>query len=34
MQWQEALSQSDAALNLMPNSKEAERIHQSSKRKD
>lgn len=33
MQWQEALSQSDAALNLMPNSKEAERIHQAAREK-
>lgn len=31
-QWQDALSQSDAALNLMPNSKEADRIHQIARK--
>ncbi len=31
-QWQDALSQSDAALNLMPHSKEANRIHQVARK--
>ena len=31
-QWQDALAQSDAALNLMPHSKEAERIHEVARK--